>query len=168
MTCGIYKITNIIDNKFYIGSSIDIERIWYKHKKDLNNNKHHSILLQRSWNKYSEENFVFEIIEECLKEIIVEREQWYLDQTQCYDSKIGYNIAEFAQSSMLGKNHSEETKEKISKNNAKYWKGKPRSEETKEKMSKANRGKYYWNKCEKCKEKFKTKNDKKTICRRCE
>lgn len=79
--CGIYKITCIINNKCYVGSSINIRNRWSEHKSKLKKNKHHSIFLQRSWNKYKERNFIFEIVEECekTKEIILEREQFYID-----------------------------------------------------------------------------------------
>ena len=92
MSCGIYRIINLVNNKFYIGSSNNIERRWSKHKRMLNCNKHHSRHLQNSWNKYGQENFIFEIIEECLKEILLEREQWYLDELQCYLRENGFNV----------------------------------------------------------------------------
>ena len=60
---GIYKITNISNDKVYIGQAVNIKARFSKHKWALRNNKHHSILLQRSWNKHGEEAFKFEIIE---------------------------------------------------------------------------------------------------------
>jgi hypothetical protein len=48
----------------------------------LKNNKHVNIILQRSWNKYSERNFSFIILEECSPERCVDREQYYLDTLQ--------------------------------------------------------------------------------------
>lgn len=49
---GIYKITNLINNKFYIGSSSDLKKRLYEHRRELNlgvqANKH----LQSAWNKY--------------------------------------------------------------------------------------------------------------------
>lgn len=90
---GIYKITNIENNKIYIGSSVDIEKRWTKHVQDLNNNKHHSYKLQEDWNKYSPETFEFEIVnamtdEEMLRDI----EQLYLSKYKPY--KDGYNVAD--------------------------------------------------------------------------
>ena len=58
---GIYKITNNVNGKFYIGSSQNISRRWYDHKRELRIQKHHNKYLQRAWNKYGEENFSFEI-----------------------------------------------------------------------------------------------------------
>jgi predicted GIY-YIG superfamily endonuclease len=49
---GIYYIKNITNNKLYIGSSKDILKRFYEHKRLLRHNKHHSIRLQRAWDKY--------------------------------------------------------------------------------------------------------------------
>ena len=59
---GIYKIVNLKNGKFYIGSSKNIIRRWYFHKSALKNKRHHCIHLQRSWNKHGESSFRFEII----------------------------------------------------------------------------------------------------------
>jgi hypothetical protein len=61
---GIYKIVNIKNGKMYIGSSKNIKRRWGIHKSSLKNNRHHSVYLQRAWNKYGKENFVYEVIKE--------------------------------------------------------------------------------------------------------
>jgi group I intron endonuclease len=76
---GIYKITNKINNNSYFGSSKDIERRWLTHKNQLKNNNHHNLHLQRSWNKYGDNNFIFEIVEQCCENILFETEQKYLD-----------------------------------------------------------------------------------------
>ena len=59
--CGIYKITNKINGKCYIGQSIDIIKRWKTEYKWYQINKH----LLAAFNKYGLENFNFEIIEEC-------------------------------------------------------------------------------------------------------
>lgn len=61
---GIYKIVNVKNGKFYVGSSKNIIRRWYIHKSALKNNRHHCIHLQRSWNKHGSDSFKFEIIQE--------------------------------------------------------------------------------------------------------
>lgn len=76
---GIYKIQNIINNKKYIGSSINIDIRFKRHINDLKNNKHNNIYLQREFNKYGLENFIFECIELCDKKNLKEIEQKYLD-----------------------------------------------------------------------------------------
>ena len=62
---GIYKIVCLGNNKIYIGKSVDIESRFKKHLSDLRLNKHHSIYLQNSYNKYGENSLVFDIVEEC-------------------------------------------------------------------------------------------------------
>lgn len=91
MTCGIYKITNKITGCEYIGASSDIERRWMRHKSELRGNYHHNYLLQKSWNKYEEHDFKFEIIETCNKDELLSREQYYVE---LYNTEIpnGYNL----------------------------------------------------------------------------
>jgi group I intron endonuclease len=93
----IYRITNVINNKIYIGSTINASKRWIEHKRDLNKQNHHNALLQNAWNKYGEENFVFEIIEEVLdKSKLLEREQYHLDTLNpvyniCKTTNKGFN-----------------------------------------------------------------------------
>jgi group I intron endonuclease len=82
---GIYRIRNLVNNKCYIGSSKNINRRWHRHKCGLRNNHHENVILQRAWNKYGEENFVFEVIEECDLSILLETEQKYLDLNPKYN-----------------------------------------------------------------------------------
>ena len=64
--CGIYKITNLKNNKGYIGQSSDIKKRWRNHKFELKNNIHNNPYLQNAFNKYGEEAFEFRIIEKTL------------------------------------------------------------------------------------------------------
>jgi len=130
---GIYKIRNIKNDKYYIGSSIDIQDRWYQHKNSLSNNKHHSIKLQRSYNIYGENNFIYDIIEECDKNLLIAREQYYIDTYNSY--KNGYNSTKFAGSN-LGMKHSIETKEILRQKSLgnQNMLNKKHTEETKEKI----------------------------------
>ena len=89
--CGVYKITNTVNGKIYVGSSKDIKNRWYQHKKKLNEGKHGNTHLQNAWDLYGRDSFVFEIIEECLPESQFEREQHYLNALNPFDDN-GYNI----------------------------------------------------------------------------
>lgn len=105
---GIYKITNILNNKIYIGSSVNLNKRWYQHYHLLENNKHNNYHLQRAWNKYGKENFVYEIIKLC-KEINLENiETFLIRKYKTYDRRIGYNIKDGARST------SEETRKMMS------------------------------------------------------
>lgn len=77
--CGIYKITCIANSNFYIGSSKNIYVRMYKHKSTLLHNIHSNPILQNYYNKYGEEFFEVELIEECLLENLLIKEQYYID-----------------------------------------------------------------------------------------
>jgi len=134
---GIYQIRNILDNKVYIGSAKILKSRWTTHLWQLENNKHHNIHLQRAYNKYGKENFIFEILYRTndINELI-EKENYFILITNCLNQEFGYNICEVAGSS-LGRIASEETRQKLSR----AKKGKPKSEETRKKMSNYQRNK---------------------------
>lgn len=105
MTCGIYQIVNTVNGKRYVGSAVNFASRWRLHRHHLRTGKHHSVALQRAWNKYGESAFDFTILERCPRDIILEREQFHLD---CgYD----YNCSPTA-SSTLGVKRSDSTKDK--------------------------------------------------------
>jgi group I intron endonuclease len=137
MKSGIYLIQNIINKKVYVGSSVNIERRWKKHKALLRNDKHHSLHLQNAWNKFGEENFKF-IILETVKVLshLLAVEQVFLDYYKSYEKEFGYNYCKTA-GSPLGMKLSKEHRRKLSEAN----KGKKHSEETKEKIRIAHIGK---------------------------
>ena len=61
---GIYKITNLINNKIYIGQSVDIKKRWATHKRQaFIKGKEYDKYLYRAIRKYGIDNFSFEIIE---------------------------------------------------------------------------------------------------------
>lgn len=111
---GIYFLYCSTNNKIYIGSSINMaDRHWH-HTKDLVNKKHSNSHLQRAWDKYGPSSFSFGIIENVDdKRNLKEREQYWFDTTNCYDSQIGFNICKIAENS-LGYKHTQECKDRMS------------------------------------------------------
>lgn len=100
MRSGIYKITNEVTGKFYIGSSEDVDNRWeVGHKQALNRNQHCNPRLQHSWNFYGGDKFSLTLLEvvEPKKELLLEREQYYLDTFKPYIRGIGYNICPSAE-----------------------------------------------------------------------
>lgn len=89
--CGVYKITNKVNSKIYVGSSGDVEKRWRQHIDALERGEHGNAHLQNAWNLYKRHNFEFEIIEECNPELQFEREQYYLNILDPFDEN-GYNV----------------------------------------------------------------------------
>lgn len=92
--CGIYKITNQINGKCYIGQSVDIEKRWHQHKRRslvLGSTEYDSYF-HRAIRKYGLENFSFEVLEECLKEELNEKETFYVSRYSSNQVESGYNL----------------------------------------------------------------------------
>jgi len=136
---GIYKILNTSNGKVYVGSAASgIKKRWRLHKRMLRSNIHHSPYLQRSWNKYGETCFSFEILELCSPDKCLEREQYYLDTLHPQ-----YNVDTVA-GSPKGRKYSEEYKNKMrvrNTGNGNPFFGKKHTEETKQLISQHRRGK---------------------------
>ena len=88
---GIYKITNIINGKSYIGQSTNIHRRWQAEIADSSNINSHSYNypLMRAFRKYGIDNFRFEIIEECQSEELNPKETYWIDHFDTFFR--GYN-----------------------------------------------------------------------------
>lgn len=141
---GIYAIIHKESGKLYIGSSNRIKDRWSEHRVMLRENRHHSILLQRAWNKYGEEAFEFKILEVGIaKEDLKDKEQHWMDFYRSYDPQFGYNICHDAYRRkdiipwMKGKHHKPESLAKLRR--AKL--GKKLSEEHKRHISESQVGK---------------------------
>lgn len=106
---GIYRILNNATGDYYIGSSVNIENRWRRHKNQLKTATHGNIFLLRAWEKYGENAFSIDVLETCepSREVLLEREQHYLDAL-----KPTYNMLPVA-GSRLGSRMSERTKEKL-------------------------------------------------------
>jgi group I intron endonuclease len=154
--CGIYKIT--INNKIYVGSSVNLKSRRWKHLSLLRNGNHHNKHLQSAYNKYQDFNWnIVEYVNKIedrieLKNVLMEREQYWMDEYNVCDKSIGYNKCTKAYNP-VGIIMSEQTKIKISIKLKKYFsieenrnklskslKGRIVTEETKKKLSESLRG----------------------------
>ena len=99
--CGIYSITNKINNKIYFGETLqNFKRKWNYHKSKLNRNCHDNSYLQNAWNKYGNSNFTFDIVESIsflenkrqLKKELEEKECRYIEKFETWKRDKGYNL----------------------------------------------------------------------------
>ena len=147
---GIYKITNKINGKSYIGQSVDIKRRFMEHRTP----RGQATSIKLAIKKYGKDNFSFEVLEECSPDALDEREIWWISEL-----KPEYNRTAGG-SGVRGHFLSEEAKRNLSKKNKAYWANLPEnkkmeickrltghapgyhpSEETKQKLRAANIGK---------------------------
>lgn len=93
MTIGIYMITNIKNNKKYIGQSINIEKRVKEHfwKASKPKEKCYNSIFHKAIRKYSKESFSVQILEECLAEELDEKERYYIKKYNTQQPN-GYNI----------------------------------------------------------------------------
>ena len=93
MNSGIYKITNTTNKKIYIGSSVNILNRKYKHFWMLNKGIHNNEYLQKSYNKYGKDVFIFEVVEYCEPNELIEKENKFIIIYESNNLKKGYNLA---------------------------------------------------------------------------
>lgn len=155
---GIYKITNSINLKIYVGSAINLYKRFIGHKNQFVTNKHND-RFQNFVNKYGIDTLSFCLIEYCDKDMLIEREQYWIDYYESWMSKKGFNICKIAGSTLglkMPKSHRETSKKRMQGN--KYRQGKKWSE--KEKMEIGERSREMWkNNPEKKKEMAKKVGD---------
>ena len=107
---GIYKITNIKNNKVYIGQSVKLSARKNGHINSLKKQQHHNPLLQLAFNKYGQKSFIFEILEECEIDQLDEKERFWISFFDSTNRDYGYN---FESGGNLKKRAHPETVEKI-------------------------------------------------------
>jgi hypothetical protein len=143
----IYRITNMTNGHYYIGSAESFARREWQHKYELKKGAHKNPRLQAAWNKYGADMFVFEIVEEVPDgRATFDIENTYL--MKCVGQPDCYNINTDAYAPRLGIVLSEETKQNISKSrkgkhagDQHYRYGKTLSEDVKAKIGAAQKGK---------------------------
>jgi group I intron endonuclease len=151
---GIYKITNTINGKCYVGQSVNVTKRWQYYQYG---SKDHTPILF-AIDKYGKENFVFEVIEECDRELLNDREIFWIKELSAL-SPNGYNLSAGGRKTtwlykpsketlqkrsvaLTGKKRSAETRLKMSI----AQKGRKVSLEHRQKLSEANKGQPAWNK----------------------
>lgn len=136
---GIYSIRNLINNKVYIGqTSQNFQRRYWHHQWKLKDNTHDNYHLQAAWNKYGEDNFVFEVIECVIQKDIDYINKLEIDYIKEYRNKnLCYNISDGGDGTR-GVPMSEKTKKIVGEANRRHNLGKKASEETKKKMSESH------------------------------
>ena len=130
----IYKTTNLVNKKIYIGQS----------KNNRKNYFGSGFILKNAITKYGVSNFKKEILEECnSKKELNEREIYWIKKTKSQDKNIGYNIACGGSGGDTFSNQTDENKRKIRDKRSKSMKGKntsPMTEEQKLKISNTLKG----------------------------
>lgn len=81
--CGVYKITCIENNQFYIGSSVDVHYRWLRHLSALRRGVHHSIAMQQCYDEFGENSLLLEVVHEVDSrnvELLRMEEQYYIEE----------------------------------------------------------------------------------------
>jgi group I intron endonuclease len=165
MARGIYKIINVINNKFYVGSAVDLKRRKARHFSELRNGRHNNRHLQAAWGKYGEQAFVFVVIEELPADadLLAAENVWlheHVGKDYCYNigvdaisPTLGWSgeksptwgrkrtPEELAAQNWTGRKHRDDSKEQIRQ----FLIGKPKSAEVRAKISATLSGEgNYW------------------------
>lgn len=133
-TVGIYKITNILDEKIYIGQTVNYRKRRTSHLSSLKKGNHHNEHLQRAFDKYGESTFEIELIKECTAEELDEMEKYYIKELDACNHDKGYNMMYGGQAY---RNFTKEVRRKMSI----ARKGKKFSDEHRKNLSLAQKGK---------------------------
>ncbi len=117
--CGVYEIMCIPNGRRYIGSSVNMAKRFMEHRSALRNGRHHSFLLQRTWEKYGESAFRFTRLLACDADHRTLYEQIAIDVFDAANPLVGMNRDPVAKCSppsaaFKGRQHTTESKRKIS------------------------------------------------------
>ena len=130
--CGVYRLTNIVNKKTYVGSARNLRTRFYVYHS-ASRLASSNMIIYKAILKYGYSNFILEILEYCEPDNVVAREQYYLDLL-----KPEYNILSTAGSS-FGYKHTKEALEKMSVGRSAYT-GYKLSAETRGKLAVAATG----------------------------
>ena len=150
MTTGIYKITNLVNSKVYIGASKNVEKRWSNHRRSVKSPIHSDL------ETYGLENFKFEILLECPEDMLAQWERDMICLCDADDPERGYNSRDDRPYSLKmsetlkGRKLSDEVRRKLSKAHkevrSKGFTGCKHTEESRHRMSEAHKGQKAWNK----------------------
>lgn len=65
---GVFQLRNLVNGKVFIDSSVNLDKIFNRHRVELNFGNHRNVSLQNDWNEFGEANFVYEILSEIKEE----------------------------------------------------------------------------------------------------
>ena len=131
----IYKYTNKLNGKVYIGQTVDEQRRINNHKKASNNS-----LFHRAIRKYGFENFDYEVLERVDKSLLNEREIYWIQYYDSTNKDIGYNLTSGGEGTS-GYTYTDEQLKRRSEQSKgnKSFSGRHHTEETRKKMSDAQK-----------------------------
>lgn len=132
---GVYRITNTVNGKVYIGSSEDAGHRFVAHRYLLRNGKHHARGLQRAYDKHGEAAFAFDMIEEVAVPMLLVREQHWMDHHRSTNSRRGYNICPAA-----GNRKGSTQPASVAETMRAFHTGKPKSQDHRSKIAAAHLG----------------------------
>lgn len=161
----VYKWTNLANGKVYIGETINVLKRIRRYESDTKNDLSVNCAIIKAFRKYGFENFKFELLEvfpnrhEKEKQILIQREKFWISLFDSTNKKKGYNLLPFGRGfqkghmlseetrrkkkarfmgsnhPMFGKKHSEESRKLMSKNYNMVW-----TQEARDKLSKSKKG----------------------------
>ena len=122
---GTYKITNNVNGRFYIGSSVNIHSRWSRHRCDFRDGKHENPYMLNDYIKCGIDAFEYSIIAQSPDEATSLLDEQALIDASFDNQQQCYNINEIASKppSPLGRVMKQETKDKIgaSRSGEKHW-----------------------------------------------
>lgn len=133
-TSGIYGIFNIVNGKVLVGSSSKVRTRLKQHKLLAKRNKHLNPHFQSAWNKYGKMSFEFRILELCPENMLIQREDAWMEYYNSTHNCFGYNMQNASRTFIS---------EEIRKNMSKAGKGKIITPEWRKHMSEGQRGKVH-------------------------
>lgn len=133
---GIYGIRNMVNGKWYIGQSVNVDARIKAHLRALRDDYHYNKHLRLAFRKYGEANFEFRVLEKTEEGLLDIQERLWIVHYKSNQREFGYNLESGGHEN---KHHSEETKRKMTEDRI----GLHPSDKTKRKLSEAGMGKHH-------------------------